>query len=244
MSKFLERYVEKVSASIIEEPEVLDYLTGRGLTVDDIKKYHIGFSSLITPASDGSADYEGLKKKSYDWKAIKGKIIYPITACNGSVVGITARRFDRPGAPEDDKVPKYRHLVTAESEKVGAFFGIGNATEAILDKGYVYVVEGAMDCISLAKALPNTVSTLTSMINRQQMWTLTMMAREVVVVFDPDGAGRKGSDMAEKDYGTQTVKVRDLGYADPNKCLVDMGIEAFREYARRKLSFVSFSGRQ
>ncbi len=241
MAAFLEKYVEKVSASIIEEPAVLSYLTERGLTMGDIRAHRIGFSRIITPVSDSSQDFAAMKKTSYDWLAFKGKIIYPITACNGSVIGITARRFDKVGEPVNDKIPKYKHYVTSESDKVGAFFGMKQATESILEKGFVYVVEGAMDCISLAKALPNTVSTLTSMINKQQMWTLGMMANNVVIVFDPDEAGKHGSDLAEKTYGTSVIKVRDLGYGDPNKCLVDMGLEQFREYARKKLHFVSFA---
>ena len=241
MAAFLEKYVERASASIIEEPDVLAYLMGRGLTMEDIRSSRIGFSRLLAPLSDGTADFTSMKKTSYDWLAFKGKILYPITACNGSVIGITARRFDKEGEPVNDKIPKYKHYVTSESEKVGAFFGIKQATESIIEKGFVYVVEGAMDCISLAKALPNTVSTLTSMINKQQMWTLGMMANNVVIVFDPDAAGRHGSDLAEKDYGTSVIKVRDLGYGDPNKCLVEMGLEPFREYARKKLHFVSFA---
>ena len=241
MASFLDKYIDRVNASIMEDQEPLSYLTSRGVTIEDIKKYRLGYSKLITPVDDGSADYAAMKKKTFDWMVLKGKIIYPISACNGATIGLTARRLDLPGKPVNDKIPKYKHVVTAEADKVGAFFGVSQAAPHIIEKGYVYVVEGGMDCISLAKVFPNTVSTLTSLVNKAQMWTLEMLAGQVIVVFDPDDAGRKGAARAESDYGTTRVKIRELGYADPNKCLVDMGLPAFTEFAKRKLHFVSFS---
>jgi DNA primase len=224
LAEFLEKYVAKVSAAIMEEPEVLAYLYGRGLTREDLIKYRIGYSKILTPISDGTKDYDDMKSRSFGWSAVKGRIVFPATSCNGKVIGVGLRRLDLPGQPVDESIPRYRNLMTSEAKKVGVFFGIQQAAPHILEKGFAYVVEGAVDCVSLAKALPNTVSTLTSFVNNPQMWTLNMLGNTSVLVFDPDGPGHRGAQKAEQEYGQERIKIRDLGYADPNKCLVDMGL--------------------
>lgn len=241
MSVFLDHYITKVSSSIFEYPEALDYLHSRSLTDEDIRKYSIGYSTLITPKDDGSRDYSEMKKKSHDWLSVKGKIIFPVTSCNGVVVGMIARRLDQKDKPVDEKIPRYKHLMTSGAEAVGAFFGFPQASEHILKAGFAYVVEGTVDCISLAKVFPNCVSTLTSMVNSGQMWTLRMVGDCAVVVFDPDKAGLKGAQKALEDYGEKLIVVRDIGYGDPNKCLVEMGLSGFERYAKSRLRYVHFS---
>lgn len=241
MSVFLDHYVTRVASSIFEYPEAMAYLHARGITDDEIRRYSIGYSTLITPKNDGSMDYSDLKKKSHDWLSLKGKLIFPVTSCNGIVTGVVARRLDVKGKPVDDKIPRYKHLMVAGAEASGSFFGFPQASEHILKAGFAYIVEGTVDCISLAKVFPNCVSTLTSMINVSQMWTLRMVGDCAVVVFDPDAAGLKGAKKALEDYGEKLIVVRDIGYGDPNKCLVEMGLSGFMQYAKSKLRYIHFS---
>lgn len=241
MSVFLEHYVTRVASSIFEYPEALSYLHARGITDEDIRRYSIGYSTIITPKDDGSMDYASMKKKSHDWLSVRGKIIFPVTSCNGIVVGVIARRLDVAGKPVDAKVPRYKHLMLSTASTLGAFFGFPQAAEHIIREGFAYVVEGTVDCISLAKVFPNCVSSLTSMINADQMWTLRMVGDCAVVVFDPDAAGVKGAKKALEDYGEKLIVLRDIGYGDPNKCLVEMGLSGFERYARSKLRYVHFS---
>ena len=243
MAAFLDKYVSKITESIWEYPEVIDYLSSRLITESDIRTYRIGYSSLITPHDDGSEDFKNMKTKTGGWAAVKGRIVFPVTACNGLVIGVILRRFDVPGKPVNEEIPRYRQLVTSESTRVGAFFGVTQASQSILDNGFAYVVEGPMDCVSLAKAFPNTVSTLTSAVNGQQMWTLSMMAEQIVVVFDSDGPGKKGAAAAEEDYGKERVKVRELGYKDANLCLTTLGEGGFRDYVKRRLMYKPFARR-
>lgn len=240
MAAFLEKYVQKASSAIWEYPVVLGYLRSRGLSDIDIKEHRLGYSTLIVPQDDGTPDYAEMSKKTKEWFTVKGKIIYPVTACNGTVIGLILRRFDEPGKPVNENIPRYKQLVTSEASSVGAFFGIKSAYGHILDNGFAYVVEGPMDCISLSKVYKNTVSTLTSAINGQQMWTLSMMADQVVVVFDSDAPGRRGAMEAEREYGKDRVKIRELGYKDANSCLMELGDSNFQEYVKRKLMFKSF----
>lgn len=241
MATFLENYVQKATSAIWEYPEVLSYLYSRKLDDNDIRSYRLGYSTLLTPQDDGTTDFQEMKKKTYNWLALKGKLIFPVTSCNGSVIGLIVRRFDEPGKIVDEKIPRYRQFVTQESNTVGAFFGMPQASSEIMKEGFAYVVEGPVDCISLSKAFRNTVSTLTSAINGQQMWTLSMMANQVVVVFDSDAPGKKGAAQAEIDYGKEKVKIRELGYKDANACLSELGASGFRDYAKRRLMFKSFS---
>lgn len=160
---------------------------------------------------------------------LKKKILIPLENSAGLVNGVITRNID----PESKY--RYKQFLMKEAANIGAFFGLPQALPYILNEGVVYVVEGAIDCISLAKAFPNTVSTLTSFINEEQMWLLRMLADYIVLVFDPDEAGRKGVDIVLNKYGSKGITSRELSYGDPNKCLVKMGEVEFVKFAKKSL---------
>lgn len=233
---YLDQLVIKANASIVEYEEPMKYLTvDRGITVEDINRFQLGFTSVINVPNDGSSDYERLKKETYDWGALKKKILFPLQNSVGRTNGMIAR----PVVVEEGK-SKYKQVLTSEAKTIGTFFGLHQAIPEILRTGVVYVVEGAIDCISLAKVFPNTVSVLTAYINEDQYWVLKMLAKRICVVFDSDEAGKKGMEMIDLKYKDKSITRLDLGYNDPNSCLNTLGPRKFESYAKRKLSVLSF----
>ena len=241
MSAFLDRIASTASNSLAEYPEVLNYLINdRKLTRADLDKFGVGYCSNIVVRPESSKDFKVFEKDSSGFRSRQRKALFPIRACNGNTLGFSARRMGDSASVTDSgkPIPRYRNYVTDESKIVGGFFGITEAIPHILETGYVYVTEGAVDCISLAKVFPNTVSTLTSSINEAQMWALSMFAEQVVVVFDSDQPGKDGAQYVADRYGADKVKVRDISYHDCNTCLQTLGEEGFKNYMKRKLTFL------
>ena len=232
---YLDHLVTKANASIREYEEPIQYLRSRYLTLEDIDRFQLGFTSLIKVANDGSSDYERLKKETYDWNSLKKKILFPLQNSMGKTNGLIAR----PLVVEEGK-SKYRQILTSEAKTIGTFFGLHQAIPEILRTGVVYVVEGAVDCMSLAKVFPNTVSVLTAFINDDQYWVLKMLANKICVVFDSDEAGEKGKEMVAKKYRDKSISFLSLGYNDPNSCLTSLGPGKFDSYVKRRLAVLSF----
>jgi DNA primase len=227
----LDPMVNRAHASLENYPEVKAYLTKRKITQEDINKYRLGYTvAPYMPAMPEDEDYLALKEETRDFFFWKKRLIIPLENPVGGVNGLVVRVM------EEDAKNRYRQFLTKEASQIGAMFGLPQAFPHIVKEGVVYVTEGAIDCISLAKAFPNTVSTLTSFVNEEQMWVLRQIADTIVLVFDPDKPGRDGVEIVMNKYGKKGLFSREFGNGDPNHCLVTMGEEKFKAFAKKSLA--------
>lgn len=210
-----------------EDPRYLSYLTSRGLSLDLIKKYKFGYTTVAVPPLSDHPDYLALKEETFKFKALHNTLLMPISSPFGEPVGMVIRALDWSGFKF-----RYRIFLNSQAKDAGALFGVREALPYIEDSGDVYITEAAIDAASLALVLPNTVSTLTSKMSSNQFWTLSMFAKRVVVVFDSDEPGRYGAEQAVSSFngvnGVQVVS-RSVPYHDINKALQVLGLQDFRK---------------
>lgn len=227
---YLDGLVDRAAASLPNYDTVVEYLTvGRGFSLEELKKFRIGYTNVpFLPISNDPEEEEflDLTKKLY---YLKKKILIPLENPVGLATGVIAR------ATEHDTKFRYQHYYLREAKKTGAFFGLRQALPHIIGKGEVYVTEGSFDCMAIARHYPNTVSTLTSYINDEQMFVLRMLADKIIMVFDPDEAGRGGVETVYKKYGRKGLYHREFGHTDANDFLVKHGDDRFKAQLGRTL---------
>jgi DNA primase len=173
------------------------YLSGRGITENTIKSFHIGFApdswdSLTTflkgrGIPQAAAEKAGLiapRKSSGFYDRFRGRVIFPIIDLSGEVIGFGGRVI---GEGE----PKY--LNTPESpifEKKRVLYNLHSARNQIRQGGAV-VVEGYMDVVSLANAgFTAAVATLGTALGEDHVRLLRRFTDDITLVFDGDSAGR------------------------------------------------------
>lgn len=179
--------------------EALGYLQQRGLKIEDIKKFRLGFaldsfdnllqflkSKSFTEAEILSA---GLVSKSDSGKLydkFRRRIIFPITNLQGKTIAFGGRIL---GEGE----PKYLNSPETELFHKGKnLYNFSTAKKAIYDQKFVVVVEGYMDAISLAvNGIENVVAPLGTALTIDQLKILFKTTNDVVICLDGDAAGIK-----------------------------------------------------
>ena len=242
MAKFLDRIRTRASDSLQEYPDILTYLTKtRKLPDSLIHEYQVGYTGTVSVRSEDTDEFRDFQRSSYDFKGLQHRALFPVTNCVGGTLGFSTRRMRDDVDANGNKLLRYKTLLTDEAKTTGAFFGIERAMESILDTGIVYVVEGAIDCMTLSLAFPNVVSSLTSKLNAPQYWTLSMLADKIVIVFDDDAPGKAGAEKALEQYGgDKKLVTMDLLYHDANTALQNMTTTSFIAYAKKRLNLINF----
>ena len=219
---FLDDLVANLNRTIFNYPEVLQYLQGRGITEDDVKKYSLGYGRIISVPDDKSEERQRFMKESWKGHKFEDKVVFPIRDALGQVMGLIGRSVSVKG---------FKIFATQEAKFHGMFVGLHEALPHIYKENLAFIVEGPFDWGTLFKVLPNTVSVLTADFNEQQHYLLRMYCDRIVTVFDSDEAGRRAAQASEEKFGTMTL---DLGYKDPNDCWKTLKTE-FKSYVSRKL---------
>jgi DNA primase len=228
---YLDSFVESCFSSIPRYPEALDYLRLRGITLDDINKYQIGYTKLGSVPKVNSEDYDYLYDKTYGFKYLRERIIIPLRNMLGHVNGLVTREMNNDGR-------RYVIYLLKEAKKVGGFFGLYEALPYIMRTRKVFVHEGAIDALSFAKVFPNTISTLTSFINESQFEILDMLADKIILVFDNDKAGNYGIQKMKDTYGTKKIEAISLGDNDANDYLKIKSVDEYRKFITNKIPFM------
>ena len=233
---FLDPLVNRASSSLRNHDVVVKYLIDeRKLKMEEVAKYRLGYTSMPVLNNDNSEDWASFMEETRKLFFLQKKLLIPLENSAGTVNGIITRSIVK------DDPHRYGQFLTPEAKNIGAFFGLPQAIPSILKTGVVFVAEGAIYCITLARHYPNTVSTLTSFVNEEQMWTLKLLAETIVLVFDPDDPGRKGVEIVLAKYGSKGVYSREFGSGDPNKCLQKLGDEKFKTLLDKHLGgFTNF----
>ena len=181
----------------------LDYLRGRGLTEETIKRFRLGFSPdgrgklkamLAAEGIEESAmvaagllvQPEDRNRDPYD--RFRGRVMFPITDRQGRVIAFGARLLAGDG-------PKYLNSPeTSLFHKGRNLYGLAQAKEAVREHGSIVVCEGYTDVIALAQAgIGQAVAPLGTALTEEQIALLWKLAPEPILCFDGDAAGQRAA---------------------------------------------------
>ncbi|MCU6736251.1 DNA primase [Diplocloster agilis] len=215
-----------------------DYLTGRALTEETIRRFGLGYSTMYRDDL-----YRYLKKKGYSDGQLKesglvtydekqgphdkfwNRVMFPIMDVNHRVIGFGGRVMG-------DAKPKYLNSPeTRIFDKSRNLYGLDIAKSS--RKPSLLICEGYMDVIAMHQAgFTNAVASLGTALTTQHASLLKRYTQQVLLVYDSDGAGVKAAMRAIpmlKDAGL-TAKVLNLRpYKDPDEFIKNLGPEAFKE---------------
>jgi DNA primase len=175
-----------------------EYLDKRSLLKETILEFRLGY---IPDEWDGLTRF--LKKESMDMeKAVqagliipkknggyydrfRGRVIFPIFNLMKQVVGFGGRVVD-------DSLPKYLNTPETLIFRKGEFlYGLNASYKPIRESGRAVIVEGYTDVLALKRhGFSEAVATLGTALTREHVRKLKGYAKEAVVVFDSDEAGK------------------------------------------------------
>ncbi|MDX2203955.1 MAG: DNA primase [Hyphomicrobiaceae bacterium] len=225
--------------------EARRYLERRGLAQAGIERFRLGY------APGGRAQLkEHLAKAGFtaeemnlsgmliwgedipvSYDRFRHRVMFPITDTRGRTIAFGGRALD-PDAPA-------KYLNSPETplfHKSHVLFNAANARQPAFDSGRIVVVEGYMDVIALSEAgFPATVAPLGTALTVEQVALLWRMAKEPVLCFDGDGAGRRAAFRAvetvlphlKPGYSVQFAFLPDG--LDPDDLVRQRGPDAFRD---------------
>ena len=242
-----------------------EYLAGRGLSEEGIRKFRIGYGPdsfhALRDRLKGLADEETLRasglfssKEQGDgtqgplYDRFRKRVTFPICNESGRVIAFTARTLetgDKAGAKyiNSPETPLYTKSLV--------LFNLDKAKTAIRQAEFALLVEGQMDCISVyLRGIQNVIATSGTAFTEQQVAILKRHTSNVAVNFDPDTAG---ANAAEKSIALLTeegfaIKIVTLdGGLDPDRYIRERGVEAYMaavRAARRQSDYLIERARQ
>lgn len=197
--------------------KILDYLIERGLNLDTIKAFRLGFA----PDGEGLRQYlekAGYKaedmieagvfkaserKKGEVYPFFRARVMFPVQDFQGRTVAFGGRVMpESHGGPPDKSAPKYINSPeTSIFHKGKLLYGLSRARKVIGDGETVVVVEGYMDVIALAQAgFRAAVAPLGTALTESQIEELWKVMpegrRHPVLCFDGDAAGQRAAGRA------------------------------------------------
>lgn len=226
---YLDGFVDRVGASILEYEAPMKYLAGRGFGAEDIKHWGLGYTRVARLPASESEDWKKLKADTYGFRGLEGRIIIPLRNMQGRVNGIQTRAMDQ---------KQYKQYLMSEAKSLGAFFGLREALPHIRKTRKVFVHEGAFNSMAFSRAFPNTIAALTSFLEDRQVELLKFLVDMIVVVFDKDKSGDVGRHKVLKTYGPAGFEFVTIGESDANACLSMMGPDRFLKYIKSKVPAV------
>ena len=233
-------------------PAAVDYLKRRGLTGEIAARFGIGYApdawqalSEAFPAYDAKPLVEaGLvieNEAGRRYDRFRDRIMFPIQDRRGRIIAFGGRIIG-------DGEPKYLNSPeTPLFEKGRELYGLTQAQQAIRETGFVLVVEGYMDVVSLAQVgVGNAVATLGTATTPHHLKSLLRFSDRIVFCFDGDKAGRKA---AWRALEASLESLRDdatLAFLllpekhDPDSFVRSEGAEALREAAASATPLAAF----
>lgn len=239
ISRFYQQQLKVASDKDI----AIDYLKGRGLSGEIVKRFGIGY---ISDAWDGMMKTFGRsnqinqqlvdlgmaiqsdKNRPYD--RFRGRIQFPIRDKRGRVIGFGGRVLG-------DGTPKYLNSPeTRIYHKGQELYGLFEAKQANKQLTRLVVVEGYMDVVALAQnGVDYAVASLGTATTSEQLQTLFRTVKEVICCYDGDRAGRDAAwramdnalPMIQDGYSLKFVFLPDG--QDPDSMIREQGQAAFEK---------------
>jgi DNA primase len=201
-----------------ENPEAQaarDYLKSRGLELDDVAAFDLGFAprSGALVAAMGELGIKepillesGLLARRDDGTVVprfRGRLLFPIHDLRGRPVGFGGRLLG-PGEP--------KYLNSPEGpifHKGGLLYNLHQAKNAIRKQESVVLVEGYFDVIRLVLAgVEHVVAPLGTALTPEHAGALRRLAPQAILLFDSDAAGLRATFRAGDELLAHGMRVR------------------------------------
>lgn len=227
------------------------YLKKRGISSDAVKRFGIGYApseweALKKHLGDKGFTPEelveaGLLVKNADtgrtYDAYRGRVIFPIIAASGRVIGFGARVLN------NDEKPKYINTGdTLLYNKRNNLYGLNLQKSGKLND--LVMVEGYTDVIGLYEAgVTNAVASLGTALTQQQARLLKRYVGNVYIAYDGDAAGQNATIRGLDILTAEGLNVRVIvfpGGQDPDEFVRSSGKEGFDRLKEEALSLNAF----
>ena len=253
VTRFAARFFHDRLLNSGRDSVVRRYADRRGLSEETIKSFGLGYApdswnDLLSAAREKGigADWlvkAGLAKtgeqRTYD--AFRKRLIFPIQAPSGRVVGFGGR------ALSDEDQPKY--LNSPESpiyRKSQVLYGLYQARDALRRQGQALVVEGYMDLLGLhEQGIQGVVALCGTALTREQARLLARYGQQAYLVYDSDQAGVRATWRAIEplvESGLWTRIVRLPEDYDPDSYVREHGPDGFMKLVEQADSLADFMG--
>ncbi len=246
----------------LQSPEAArarEYMTRRGITPETIKTFRLGyapesfndmrdrlgkfFSEEVMRASGLFSSKERDDGSSGPLYArFRKRVTFPICNEQGKPIAFTARLLD---AVDDKSGPKYLNSPeTALYTKGQVLFNLDKAKAGIKELGFVLLVEGQMDCISVYMGgVQNVIATSGTAFTEHQVRMLGRFTKNVVLNFDPDSAGMNAaektvSQLVEEDFAVRVVILP--GGLDPDRFVQEHGVGEYTAAVRNAMRYSDY----
>lgn len=231
--------------------QAIQYLTKRGVDSSIMDRFQLGFApnewdgltSFLAQQNIALeyAEKAGLiisKGKSGYYDRFRNRIMFPIMNARSEIIGFGGRVMD-------DSLPKYLNSPeTPVYNKSRSLYGLNHAKLKCREIGYVYIVEGYFDLITMHMfGFENTVATLGTALTPDHIRMLKGYCDRMIMVYDSDTAGIKAAQRSIDIFRRENVDVYFLilpeGH-DPDTFLFQYGADAFIQTASNALSVMTF----
>ena len=214
------------------------YMKNRGISPNTLKKFGIGYAdgewdSLFRYLRSKGIEEKKLQElglvspgKTHSYDKFRERVMFPIINTGGKVIGFGGR------AIRSDDNPKY--LNSPESlvfQKKNNLYALNTARQAAGKAGYLILVEGYMDVISLYQSgIQNVAASLGTALTENQAKLIHRYVKDVVLSYDADKAGRAAALRGIEILRKEGIKVRVLHVTDgkdPDEYIKKNGKDAF-----------------
>lgn len=229
-----------------------DYLLQRGISQETIREFGLGYASeewtrltdflksrgfSMEEMLDSGLVLASESKRYYD--RFRSRIMFPIVNPRGQIIGFGGRLM-----ATDQNGPKY--LNSPETPIFSKSYELYNLNHCknYLDAGWLLIVEGYMDVISLyEKGIRNTVAALGTAFTPFHGKILERYASEVIIAFDGDSAGKSATEKAMNILKKTSLNVKMLNLPineDPDSFVQKYGQHGFKEAVAKALTIVEY----
>ena len=221
----------------------LDYLVNkRGLTIDTIKKYGMGYAPNSWNELKNHMMSLGYKENELEQMSLisrsqhntkntfdffVNRAMFPFIDLTGNIVGFGGRDLS-------DK-DKRKYLNSKENllyKKNKFLFSLNFAKNSAARDKTLLLCEGNLDVISLNQAgFEGAVASCGTSLTPQQVKSISNYADRVVICYDSDGAGQKATSRAIalfNEVGIQADVIHMEGAKDPDEYVRKFGADHFR----------------
>ncbi|WP_369024637.1 DNA primase [Mycoplasma capricolum] len=227
----------------------LEYLKSRNISIEEIKKFEIGFASdktnLVQKLLDknyNSLDIEkanlGIITNSYNKDYFINRIIFPIKDENNHIIGFSGRSYTKDNEPKylntkENKVFKKSHLA----------YNIASALKISKALKQIIVLEGFMDVISLSRIdINNTIALMGTSLSNYHLELFKKHNLEVLLFLDGDDPGVQANIKISHQLLKQQINVKIIDNQtsyDPDE-LINNDLEYLKQIINKPIHPINY----